>query len=121
MKKSLKNVFLLLLTGLILSSLACEKGCGQKSSSNDSETQNIEPKQAEVERELEYYQNKLKAEWDELKASIQQEWGKLTDDDLEQIQGNFKELAAKLQVKYYDSKQEAEDKIKQFLDKQSAR
>lgn len=50
----------------------------------------------------------LKGKWEQVKGNVQKEWGKLTNDDLDQIKGDSKVLAGKLQEKYGMTKEEAE-------------
>jgi len=35
--------------------------------------------------------------WEQMKGKVKQQWGKLTDDDLRQLEGHVEQLAAKLQ------------------------
>ena len=42
----------------------------------------------------------LKGKWQQLKGEARIQWGRLTDDDLDQIQGNIEKLAGKLQERY---------------------
>ncbi len=48
----------------------------------------------------------LKGRWLRLKGKIKQEWGKLTDDDLRQIQGSYEMLVGRLQEHYGRSRDE---------------
>jgi uncharacterized protein YjbJ (UPF0337 family) len=52
--------------------------------------------------------------WHELKGKVKQEWGKLTDDDLKQLEGNSEMLAGKLQQRYGWAKDEAERRAQEF-------
>jgi uncharacterized protein YjbJ (UPF0337 family) len=45
-------------------------------------------------------QETLKGEWSQLKGRIRKRWGKLTDDDLDQIAGDREILVGKLQERY---------------------
>ncbi len=56
----------------------------------------------------------FEGKWDELKGKMKQAWGKLTDDDWTQIEGNHQELHGKLQKHYGYSKEEAERAINDF-------
>jgi uncharacterized protein YjbJ (UPF0337 family) len=58
--------------------------------------------------------NILKGKWKQLKGTVQKQWGKLTDDDIDQIQGDSQKLSGKLQEKYGKSKDEAEKEVKEF-------
>jgi uncharacterized protein YjbJ (UPF0337 family) len=52
--------------------------------------------------------------WEQLKGRVRQQWGKLTDQDLEQLQGHVEELAGKIQQRYGLAKDEAERQAKEF-------
>ena len=55
----------------------------------------------------------LKGKWKQLKGSIKQTWGKLTDDDVEQIDGSYDKLVGKIQERYGHSKDQAEKEAKE--------
>jgi uncharacterized protein YjbJ (UPF0337 family) len=55
--------------------------------------------------------NQIEGNWEQFKGKAQQQWGKLTNDDLDVIKGNRKELAGKLQAHYGKSQEEAEREI----------
>jgi uncharacterized protein YjbJ (UPF0337 family) len=52
--------------------------------------------------------------WEQLKGRVRQQWGKLTDQDLEQLQGHVEQLAGKIQQRYGLAKEEAERQAKEF-------
>ena len=56
----------------------------------------------------------LKGKWEQLKGNLQKQWGKLTDDDIEVIQGNAKVLVGKLQERYGMTKEEAQKAVDEF-------
>ncbi|ART81400.1 general stress protein CsbD [Oceanisphaera profunda] len=55
--------------------------------------------------------------WKQFKGKVQTQWGKLTDDQLDQINGKRQELAGRIQEAYGVSKDEAEKQIKEFEDR----
>ncbi|MFN4329674.1 MAG: CsbD family protein [Limnobacter sp.] len=55
--------------------------------------------------------------WLQIKGKVQQQWGKLTDDDLNVINGRRNELAGKLQERYGYGKEEAEKRLKEWESK----
>jgi len=59
----------------------------------------------------------LKGKWQQLKGEARLQWGKLTDDDLDQIQGNSEKLLGKLQERYGYAKEDAEREVNTFLSK----
>jgi uncharacterized protein YjbJ (UPF0337 family) len=52
--------------------------------------------------------------WRQLKGKVRQQWGKLTDDDLQQLEGNAEELAGKIQERYGVAREDAERQAKEF-------
>lgn len=54
----------------------------------------------------------------QFKGKIKSQWGKLTDDDLEQLAGNRDELVGKIQAQYGISKEEAEKQLRDWAGKQ---
>jgi uncharacterized protein YjbJ (UPF0337 family) len=57
----------------------------------------------------------LEGKWKQLRGEVQKKWGDLTNDDLDQIEGQSTKLAGKLQERYGYSKEEAEREIDNFL------
>ena len=58
----------------------------------------------------------FKGQWNQLKGRVRVQWGKLTDDDVDQIQGNAEILLGKLQERYGRSKDEAQRDLDRFLE-----
>lgn len=59
--------------------------------------------------------------WEEVKGKMKQAWGKLTDDDFTQIEGNHQEIYGKLKQYYGYGKDEAERSINDFKNKFNSR
>lgn len=59
----------------------------------------------------------IKGKWHEIKGKAKQQWGKLTDDDMTQIEGSFEELSGLLQKNYGYKKDQAKKEIDAFLKK----
>ena len=53
----------------------------------------------------------IKGKWKQLKGEAHVQWGKLTDDEWEEIAGNKDKLVGKLQEHYGWSREEAERRI----------
>ncbi len=53
----------------------------------------------------------IEGNWKEWKGKAKQQWGKLTDDDLDVIDGKRDELAGRLQKHYGYAKDQAEKEI----------
>ena len=50
----------------------------------------------------------FKGKWNQFKGELKQKWGKFTDDDLMQIEGNYDKFKGKVQERYGDRKDELE-------------
>lgn len=59
--------------------------------------------------------DQIGAKWKQLKGSVKQEWGKLTDDDLDYIDGTRDRLIGRLQEKYGISRDAAERRAEEWL------
>ena len=59
--------------------------------------------------------NILKGKWLQLKGSIREKWGQLTDDDVDVVEGSAERLVGKIQERYGYAKQRAEDEVDAFL------
>lgn len=60
--------------------------------------------------------DELKGNWNILKGKARQKWGKLTDDELEQVAGNRDELVGKIQKEYGIAREEAEKQVDEWKD-----
>ncbi len=56
----------------------------------------------------------LRGKWLQLRGTVKKQWGKLTDDDLEQINGDMDKLAGMLQERYGYSHAQAEQEVRRF-------
>src|SRR3954463_1657408 len=59
--------------------------------------------------------DRVEGNWKEFKGKAQQQWGKLTNDDLDVIEGKRTELAGRLQQRYGVAKDDAERQIDTWL------
>ena len=59
--------------------------------------------------------NILKGKWLQLKGSVREKWGELTDDDVDKVGGNAEQLVGLIQQRYGYAKQRAEDEVDSFL------
>jgi uncharacterized protein YjbJ (UPF0337 family) len=55
--------------------------------------------------------DQLQGKWKQFKGSVREEWGKLTDDDLELIAGQKDKLVGRIQERYGLSKEAAEQQV----------
>jgi uncharacterized protein YjbJ (UPF0337 family) len=56
----------------------------------------------------------VKGDWKQFKGKVKEKWGRLTDNDLNQIQGRREQLAGAIQKTYGIAKEEAEKQVKEF-------
>ena len=63
--------------------------------------------------------DRIEGNWKQLKGKVHEQWGKLTDDDIDVIEGHREQLAGKIQECYGVSKDEAERQIKDWEDRAS--
>lgn len=59
--------------------------------------------------------DQLSGQWKQMKGAARQQWGKLTDNDLEVIAGKRDALVGKLQERYGMAKEEAQMKADEWL------
>ena len=60
-------------------------------------------------------QDILIGKWPELKGQAKQQWGKLTDDDIQRLSGKTEELTGVLQQRYGYGKVQAEMEINNWV------
>lgn len=56
----------------------------------------------------------LEGNWNQIKGEVQKRWGKLTNDNLDQINGNRTKLLGIIQESYGVAKEEAEKQVKDW-------
>lgn len=59
-----------------------------------------------------------KGNWKQFKGDVQKQWGKLTDDSIDQIDGNREKLIGEIQEEYGKSREEAEKEVADFEERQ---
>jgi len=52
--------------------------------------------------------------WRQMKGEVKRKWGMLTDDEIDQIEGDSEKLAGLVQERYGRSREEAEDEVKEW-------
>jgi len=56
----------------------------------------------------------LQGQWTQLKGLAREKWGKLTNDDIEQIQGQSEQLVGKIQERYGIERDEAQRQVDEW-------
>jgi uncharacterized protein YjbJ (UPF0337 family) len=65
-------------------------------------------------------QDVLKGKWTQLKGEVRTQWGKLTNDDVDQIEGNTEKLLGKLQERYGYARERAQEEYDRFVKRYSS-
>ncbi len=58
--------------------------------------------------------DQIEGNWKQFKGSAREQWGKLTEDDLDVIAGNREKLAGKIQERYGIAREAADRQIDQY-------
>ncbi|MDP1589491.1 MAG: CsbD family protein [Prosthecobacter sp.] len=56
----------------------------------------------------------IKGDWNIIKGNLKQKWARLTDDDLQFIEGKQEELLGRIQKRTGESREAVEDAIKEY-------
>ena len=59
-------------------------------------------------------QDRIEGNWKQFKGKVKEQWGKLTDDDLDVIAGKREQLLGRIQERHGISKDEADIQIKDW-------
>ena len=59
--------------------------------------------------------DQVEGQWKQMKGSVKEKWGKLTDDDLTQIGGRRDQFVGKLQERYGIAREEAQRRADEWL------
>ena len=59
-------------------------------------------------------QDIIQGKWKQLKGSLKNQWGKLTDDDVNRLEGNHQYLSGKLQERYGWDRDRAQREVDEF-------
>ncbi|HBP29911.1 MAG: CsbD family protein [Advenella sp.] len=64
-------------------------------------------------------QDIAQGKWEQIKGSIKEKWGDLTDDDIAQVNGNAQKMCGILQEKYGSSREDTEREVNDFWAEQN--
>ncbi|RED11122.1 CsbD family protein [Pontivivens insulae] len=59
--------------------------------------------------------DQFEGQWKQIKGKVQAKWGKLTDDEIDQADGNRDVLEGKIQERYGHSKEHAKREVNEFI------
>ncbi|MDZ7589879.1 MAG: CsbD family protein [Rubrivivax sp.] len=63
--------------------------------------------------------DRIEGHWKQLSGQAKEQWGKLTDDDLDVVAGRREQLAGTIQARYGVAKEDAEKQIAEWQRKAS--
>ena len=58
--------------------------------------------------------DQFKGKWMQFKGELKKQWGKFTDDDLQQIEGSYDKFTGKLQERYGDRREEVKKWVEEW-------
>ena len=62
-----------------------------------------------------FNQDVLAGKWKQARGKVKQMWGKLTDNDLDRIGGQFDQLVGVVQERYGYTREQAEQEVTKFM------
>jgi uncharacterized protein YjbJ (UPF0337 family) len=57
----------------------------------------------------------LKGKWRQIKGEVKSRWGKLTDDDMDRVEGDAEKLIGRVQERYGYQRDEAQREVDDFV------
>ncbi|MEX0618654.1 MAG: CsbD family protein [Pseudohongiellaceae bacterium] len=60
----------------------------------------------------------LKGKWKQLRGKAKERWGKLTDDELDQVDGSEDQLVGLLQEHYGYAREQAKNEVNRWVERQ---
>ena len=65
-------------------------------------------------KESDMNEDRMKGNWNQVKGKVKEQWGSLTDDDLDVIAGRRDQLCGRIQERHGLARDEAEKQVKDF-------
>lgn len=59
--------------------------------------------------------DRIEGSWKQLRGAVQKQWGQLTNDDLDVVEGRRDQLVGKIQERYGVAKDEAERQVDSWM------
>ena len=63
--------------------------------------------------------DQLQGKWLQVKGAVKEQWGKLTDDDLDRVNGNLERLVGVVQERYGYAREQAAKEVEAFRRRQA--
>jgi uncharacterized protein YjbJ (UPF0337 family) len=62
--------------------------------------------------------DRIEGSWKQFSGKVKEQWGKLTDDDITQINGNREQLEGKIQARYGHAKDQVRKDVDDWISRQ---
>jgi uncharacterized protein YjbJ (UPF0337 family) len=72
-------------------------------------------------RRPEMNESTMKGKWNELKGKVKEQWGDLTNDDLDRIEGQRDQLVGTIQQRYGKARDEVEREVERWEERNGLR
>lgn len=56
----------------------------------------------------------IEGNWKQLKGGVKQQWGKLTDDDIDYMEGSYERMVGRIQERYGVAREDAEKQVREW-------
>lgn len=56
----------------------------------------------------------IEGNWKQVKGGIKQQWGKLTDDDIDYMEGSYERMVGRIQERYGVAREDAEKQVREW-------
>lgn len=66
-------------------------------------------------------QSTLKGKWNEMKGKAREQWGELTNDDIDKVQGQHEQLVGVIQQRYGKARDEVEREVTKWEERNGLR
>jgi uncharacterized protein YjbJ (UPF0337 family) len=70
-----------------------------------------------VNKECDMNWDQVAGKWQQLKGGLREQWGHLTDDDIDAVAGQRDQLLGKLQERYGVARDEADKQVTSWMEK----
>ncbi len=61
--------------------------------------------------------DRIEGKWKEMRGKIKEQWGKLTDDELDQAEGKWEQLSGLVQQRYGKARELADKEVEEFRER----
>ena len=62
--------------------------------------------------------DQLQGKWKQMKGAVKERWGKLTDDDIDVVNGQQEQLIGRIQERYGIAKEDARKQVEEWANSQ---